>query len=367
MKKKMKIVSQPDYDDISKDMFSVVLSMHNSLKDIKRVESVVFPALQLKNEFLQRPEFAHNAVLLNITKMIQKLLGECTKFIKTTLKSCQKYVDDIFEKKTDSIILELKKQSFALANEGEEGSEGDDKSSKKEGEEGKAEEGKEEKKEEAAPAPVEDDETEESDSDEEGGGGYTQNNMAFKSVDIDQGLMRDEIMFIRNHKWLTLQNISDEYDFGLLLLDCKPMKMEIVEHCDVLLSHLEKNIKNEFLDRMKNVKSEISDVKGRLDEKAETIDEVINLLDYIDTLKRTDNKVAEIQEYIDGMQKKMVFIDSVQIMFDDDDYHEFLNIRNWPRSFNKWIMVRKQELLDQKKKLIQEMEEETNEVLRKMA
>ena len=45
MKKKMKIVSQPDYDDISKDMFSVVLSMHNSLKDIKRVESVVFPAL----------------------------------------------------------------------------------------------------------------------------------------------------------------------------------------------------------------------------------------------------------------------------------------------------------------------------------
>ena len=51
-------------------------------------------------------------------------------------------------------------------------------------------------------------------------------------------------------------------------------------------------------------------------------------------------------------------------MFDDDDYLEFLNIRNWPRSFNKWILVRKQELLDQKKKLIQEMEEETNEVLR---
>ena len=179
--------------------------------------------------------------------------------------------------------------------------------------------------------------------------------------------MRDEITFIRNHKWLTLQNISDDYDFGLLLLDCKPLKQEIVNHCDTLLSHLEKNIKNEFLDRMKNVKSEISDVKGRLDEKAETIDEVINLLDYIDTLKRTDNKVAEIQEYIDGMQKKMLFIDSVQIMFDDDDYHEFLNIRNWPRSFNKWILVRKQELLDQKKKLIQEMEEETNEVLRKMA
>ena len=55
-------------------------------------------------------------MLLDITKLIQKLLGESTKYVKTTLKSCTKYVDEIFEKKTDSIILELKKQSFALEN-----------------------------------------------------------------------------------------------------------------------------------------------------------------------------------------------------------------------------------------------------------
>ena len=70
MKRKMKIISQPDHDDIAKDMFSVVVSMHNALKGIKRVESVVFPLLTLKLEFLQRPEFTHNAVLLSITKMI---------------------------------------------------------------------------------------------------------------------------------------------------------------------------------------------------------------------------------------------------------------------------------------------------------
>ena len=48
IKKKMKIVSQPDHDDIVKDMFSVVVSMHNALKGIKRVESVVFPLLTLR-------------------------------------------------------------------------------------------------------------------------------------------------------------------------------------------------------------------------------------------------------------------------------------------------------------------------------
>ena len=60
--------------------------------------------------------------------MIQKLLSECTKYVKSTLKSCTKYVDEIFEKKTDSIILELKKQSFAFENQGEEESqEGEEK------------------------------------------------------------------------------------------------------------------------------------------------------------------------------------------------------------------------------------------------
>lgn len=116
-----------------------------------------------------------------------------------------------------------------------------------------------------------------------------------------------------------------------------PLKKDIIDHCDSLLTHLEKYIKDEFLEKMKKVDSEISQVKGRLDEDARSIDQVISLLEYIDTLKRTDNKVAEIQEYIDGMQKNMIFIDSVQIMFEDDDYQQFLNIRNWPRSFNKWI------------------------------
>ena len=156
--------------------------------------------------------------------------------------------------------------------------------------------------------------------------------------------MRDEILAIRKHKWTTMADIQDEYDFGLLILDCRPLKNDIIDHCDKLLAHLERYIKNEFLEKMRNVDSEIAQVKGRLDEKAESIDEVISLLEYIDTLKRTDNKVAEIQDYIDGMQRQMIFIDSVEIMFEDNQYMDFLKIRNWPRSFQKWIETRREEL-----------------------
>ena len=100
--------------------------------------------------------------------------------------------------------------------------------------------------------------SEESESDDEGEGGYQQSNMAFKSVEIDQGLMANEINTIRKHKWNVLQSINDNYDFGLLLLDCRPLKAEIIEHCEVLINHLEKYIKNEFLEKMRNVKNEIS-------------------------------------------------------------------------------------------------------------
>lgn len=106
--------------------------------------------------------------------------------------------------------------------------------------------------------------------------------------------MREEILSIRQHRWTTLQNIADDYDYGLVILDCKPLKENIVAHCDMLISHLEKDIKSDFLDRMKNVKGEISQVKGRLDDKAESIEEVISLLEYIDSLKLTGNKVNEI-------------------------------------------------------------------------
>jgi len=83
--KKKKIITTPDAEDIAKDMFSIVVHMHDALKGIKRCESVVFPHLKLKNPHLQRPDFAHNVRLLNVTKLIQQLLAECTKGAKKSM------------------------------------------------------------------------------------------------------------------------------------------------------------------------------------------------------------------------------------------------------------------------------------------
>lgn len=125
--------------------------------------------------------------------------------------------------------------------------------------------------------------------------------MAYKSVEIDQGLMKDEIFYFRKKKWEIRENIFNYYDFGLLWMDAQPFKKGMIEHCEKLETHLCNYVKQEFVEKKKQVQLEINMVVGRLNEKVTSIDDVIALLDYIETLKRQDNKVEEIADFIDTM------------------------------------------------------------------
>jgi len=90
--------------------------------------------------------------------------------------------------------------------------------------------------------------------------------MAYKSVEIDQGLMRNELTSIRQHRHSILTNCANTYDFGLLKMDCLPYKTVLIQHCEALECELESYLRNEFLEKMRNCQSEITALKGRLDE-----------------------------------------------------------------------------------------------------
>lgn len=107
-------------------------------------------------------------------------------------------------------------------------------------------------------------------------------------------------------------------------------------------------------------------MRGKLDMEVESIDDVIMLLDYIDSLRRQDNKIADISRMIDELAVRMDYIESVCIMFPDEQYAEFLSIRNWPRTFMQYIDERKAELLAQKDELYREMGREIEEVFDKV-
>jgi len=202
------------------------------------------------------------------------------------------------------------------------------------------------------------------DSQAEGGGGGAQNYQAYKSVEVDRELLRSEINTVRDSIWTIRENIHEDYDFGLLYVNCKPFKYDLLEHCLTLESHLCEYVKSEFAAKIKEISIEIAAVTGRLKEDVQSIDDVIMLLSYIDTLKRQDNKVEEIHEMVSHLKEHMDYIESLKIMFEDDMYQTYLEIRNWPRTFNAFVVERKASLIDKKEELIRLMGKETDKVFK---
>ena len=265
----------------------------------------------------------------------------------------------IFDKRVDNIILDLKKRSFQLQQDL---SDGEGETSKKDGQAEPEKAAEKEQESEDEDASYGDDEEEDGDGED----GYQGNEMAYKSVEIDDGLMKEDLFFLRDLIWKVRENIYNQYDFGMVYLDCVKFKDRILTHIQSLVDHLEHYVRSDFTNRQKTISQEIAGVQGQLDMEVKTIDDVIFLLDYIETLKKQDNKIGDISVMIDKLAERMDLIEGVQILFPNQQYADFLGIRNWPRTFKQYIEEKKEELLAKKDDLYKEMSKEIEGVFEKI-
>ena len=97
-------------------MTSIVANMQESLRVLVRVDKLIFPLLSLNNPYLNVPDIRQDPRLRAIYSAIQKTLEEGLKKSIYKLKDLTKY-SYIFDKKIDSILLDLKKRTFILMNE----------------------------------------------------------------------------------------------------------------------------------------------------------------------------------------------------------------------------------------------------------
>lgn len=135
--------------------------------------------------------------------------------------------------------------------------------------------------------------------------------IAFKSVEIDEGIMREEINYLRNMIWKIQDDIRNEYDFGTILLDCRKFKKSILSHVNDLINHLQNYLRNEFNKKQKEIGSEINQVKGKIEHDAKSIDEVIYLLDYIEDLSNQGERINDIKIIIEELVKKSEYQESL--------------------------------------------------------
>ena len=71
---------------------------------------------------------------------------------------------------------------------------------------------------------------------------------------------------------------------------------------------------------MEKILHEIKVVHSKLEESAESIDEVMLLLDYIEIVRRPESKIDELSHAIKSLKEKMDYILELEIAFEG---HEF--------------------------------------------
>ena len=125
--------------------------------------------------------------------------------------------------------------------------------------------------------------------------------MAFRSIEIDDGLFKEEIEMMRDTYWKIQEQVYKTYDFGFVYLECMPFKDKALKHMSVLIELLEEYARTQFLNKMNSIQSDINSITSKLEENVTSIDEVILLLDYIELIKKPESKVEELSETIEEL------------------------------------------------------------------
>lgn len=67
----------------------------------------------------------------------------------------------------------------------------------------------------------------------------------------------EEIFRLRQLYWEALEQIYPSYDFGLVFLQCQPLREKIAKHIKSLIELLESYQRRDFLHRMDKIHHEI--------------------------------------------------------------------------------------------------------------
>ena len=100
---------------------------------------------------------------------------------------------------------------------------------------------------------------------------------------------------LREAYWNVLLEIDSEYDYGIIVLDCSLFKKMVSKHIENLIKQLNDFILNEFLGKMNSLYHQYDMVEKRATEKANTIDDVIVLLEFIENIQRPEDLLEDLE------------------------------------------------------------------------
>jgi hypothetical protein len=169
---------------------------------------------------------------------------------------------------------------------------------------------------------------------------------------------------LREAYWNVLLEIDSEYDYGIIVLDCSLFKKMVSKHIENLIKQLNDFILNEFLGKMNSLYHQYDMVEKRATEKANTIDDVIVLLEFIENIQRPEDLLEDLETQLEELKSRKNFIDELALPLVSSDFEKLLHLLSFPMRLRILLVKRKFSLENEREVLSSQMAEEKDKVLK---
>jgi len=169
---------------------------------------------------------------------------------------------------------------------------------------------------------------------------------------------------LREAYWNVLLEIDSEYDYGIIVLDCSLFKKMVSKHIENLIKQLNDFILNEFLGKMNSLYHQYDMVEKRATEKANTIDDVIVLLEFIENIQRPEDLLEDLETQLEELKARKNFIDELALPLVSSDFEKLLHLLSFPMRLRILLVKRKFSLENEREVLSSQMAEEKDKVLK---
>jgi len=92
------------------------------------------------------------------------------------------------------------------------------------------------------------------------------------------------------------------------------------------------------------------------------IDEVIYLIEFIDTIRKPDQKLEELQGKLELAKIRKEFIDDLYVPLSHEDFLKYLNLLTYPKNLLIFLEKRRAELENERSRLSKMMEIDIKEI-----
>jgi hypothetical protein len=105
-------------------------------------------------------------------------------------------------------------------------------------------------------------------------------------------------------------------------------------------------------------------VEKRINEKVSTIDDVIMLLEFIESIQRAEDLLEDLENQLEELKVRKNFIDDLYLKLPNADYERYLQLFYFPSKLRMLLVKRKFSLESERETLSSQMQEEKDRVLK---